>query len=62
MNVTKQQFQSYEDVRVSGVTNMFDAKTVGIISGLDRATIIEIMKNYEELMQLYPDVRRTECQ
>lgn len=62
MNVTKQQFQSYEDVRVSGVTNMFDAKTVGIISGLDQATIIEIMKNYEELMQLYPDVRRTECQ
>ena len=26
--ITKEQFEAYEDVRVSGVTNMFDVKKV----------------------------------
>lgn len=56
-NITKEDFKAYEDVRKSGVTNMFDAKMVSMLSGLDRGKIIEIMKNYDSLMKEYPDVR-----
>lgn len=48
--ITKEQFQAYENVRVSGLTNMFNITNVGMLSGLDRETILCIMKNYEELM------------
>jgi len=57
MEITKEDFAAYEDVRSSGVTNMFDVKTVSMLSGLDRETIIEIMENYSDLMEKYPDVR-----
>jgi hypothetical protein len=40
MEITKEQFQAYESVRQSGVTNMFDVRTVGMLSGLDRPTIL----------------------
>ena len=56
--ITKEQFQAYEDVRSSGVTNMFDVKTVQALSGLTREKILEIMKTYRELMKQYPDVRK----
>jgi len=46
MNITQEQFQSYVDVQESGITNMFDVKTVESISGLSRAKIMDIMKNY----------------
>lgn len=36
----------YEEVRKSGATNMFDVKTVEMLSGLGRAEILDIMKNY----------------
>ncbi len=58
MEITKEQFEAYETVRVSGVTNMFDIRNVRLCSGLDRETIIAIMNNYTELMQKYPDVRK----
>ena len=37
---------SYEDVRLSGVTNMFDVKAVEAYSGLPRDVILEIMEHY----------------
>ena len=43
---------------MSGVTNMFDVRTVEYLSGLDRDTIFAIMKQYSELMIKYPDVRK----
>ena len=55
--VSKEDFQAYETVRESGVTNMFDVRTVGALSGLEKKTIMEIMKNYETLCKMYPDVR-----
>jgi len=58
MTITKEEFQRYENVRASGVTNMFDIRTVENLSGLDRDTIIEIIKQYSELDKQYPDVRR----
>ena len=56
--ITKEQYKAYEKVRVSGKTNMFDVKTVTMLSGLDRPTIMQIMKDYEELMTIYPDVSK----
>jgi hypothetical protein len=56
--ISKEQFESYEDVRTSGVTNMFDVRTVSSLSGLERAEIIEIMKSYSELCKTYPGVRK----
>ena len=51
--ITQEQFEAYEDVRVSGVTNMFDVKTVGQLSGLEKEEIMEIMKNYGTLNDKY---------
>ncbi len=51
--ITKEQFEDYEDVRVSGVTNMFDVKTVMAMSGLTREQCSEIMKDYSELKEKY---------
>ena len=56
--ITKEEFQAYEDVRSSGVTNMFDVRTVQSLSGLTREKILEIMETYAELMKQYPDVRK----
>lgn len=51
--ITKEQFESYEDVRVSGITNMFNTKVVCSISGLTREQCREIMKNYSSLKEKY---------
>ena len=51
--ITEKQFEAYEDVRQSGVTNMFDVKTVGELSGLDKEEIMTIMKSYVELSDKY---------
>ena len=57
MQTTKQDFEAYEKVRSSGVTNMFDVATVINLSGLDRETIMGIMKEYKALCEKYPDVK-----
>ena len=46
MEVTRQDFMSYEDVRLSGVTNMFDVRAVEAYSGLPRGVILDIMEHY----------------
>jgi len=53
MNITQDEFNAYEDVRQSGVTNMFNVSVVSDYSGLSRDKIIEIMKNYETLYARY---------
>jgi len=53
--ITKEQFEAFEDVRESGVTNMYDAKTVGQLSGLEKEEIMTIMKGYSELKEKYND-------
>lgn len=53
LEITKEEFESYEQVRESGVTNMFDVRTVERLSGLDRKTIISIIDNYRELAKKY---------
>ena len=52
-DITADQYQAYEDVRESGVTNMFDVRTVSRLSGLNKEEILAIMQNYTELMAKY---------
>tara|TARA_Y100000361_G_C10897838_1_gene207497 strand:+ start:279 stop:452 length:174 start_codon:yes stop_codon:yes gene_type:complete len=51
--ITQDDFNAYEDVRQSGVTNMFDVSTVSDYSGLNRKQIIAIMQNYQTLYDKY---------
>ena len=38
--ITKENFEAYVDVQESGVTNMFDVRTVQSLSGLDKEQIM----------------------
>jgi len=53
MEITKEEFEAYEGVRESGVTNMFDVSTVGSLAGITRAKVIQIIKQYSELKAKY---------
>ena len=53
--ITREQFEAYVDVQESGVTNMFDVKTVGELSGLEKEQIMTIMKSYGELKEKYDE-------
>ena len=53
--ITQEQFEAYVDVQESGVTNMFDVRTVSQLSGLEKEEIMTIMKSYSELKEKYDD-------
>ena len=53
--ITKEQFKRYVSVQMSGVTNMFDVKTVGQLSGLEKEQIMTIMTSYGELKDKYDE-------
>ena len=53
MNITQDQFDAYESVRESGITNMFNVAVVSDYSGLNRQEIMTIMKNYSTLQEKY---------
>lgn len=44
----KDKFLAYEDVRASGVTNMWDTNAIQTYCDLSREEINNIRKNYEE--------------
>ena len=52
-NITQDEFDAYEEVRESGVTNMFNVSVVSDYSGLSRQQIMAIIKNYSELNEKY---------
>lgn len=56
VEITKEDFEAYEKVRASGVTNMFDLRNVTALSGLSREKVTAIMQNYGKLMEQYPGV------
>ena len=58
MEITKEQFEKYEEIRKNGSTNMYDISRVVQLSGLDREIIQEINKYYGKLLFKYPSVRR----
>ena len=51
--MTKEKFEAYVRVQMSGVTNMFAVKTVMAISGLTKDECCDIMKNYETYKEQY---------
>ena len=53
--ITKNQFNRYEGVRLSGATNMFDGRNVKMLSGLDKEQIMTIMTNYGQLKEKYDE-------
>ena len=53
IEITQDDFQAYEDVRESGVTNMFNTSVVSDYSGLGRDKIVSIMQNYSALKDRY---------
>ena len=53
--ITQEQFEAYVDVQESGVTNMFDVKTVCQLSGLEKEEIMTIMQSYGELKEKYDE-------
>ena len=57
--ISEEMFQAYEDIRTSGVTNMFDVSTVSklTLGELTTGQVLTIMANYPELMRMYPQVR-----
>jgi hypothetical protein len=56
--ISKEDFEAYEGVRQSGVTNMFMITNVMDLSGLNKQQVLCIMKNYGELCEKYPGVRQ----
>ena len=52
-NITQDDFNAYERVRESGVTNMFAINVVSDYSGLNKDKIVSIMKNYGALYDKY---------
>jgi len=56
-DIFKGDFQAYEDVRRSGICNMFSSM-VQEYCGFSREVHIAIIKNYSALCQKWPDVRQ----
>ena len=53
--ITKEQFEAYVNVQMSGITNMFNVKLVGELSGLEKEQIMKIMTSYGELKDKYDE-------
>lgn len=49
IEITNDEFVAYEEVRSSGVTNMWDVKCVCELSGLEKDKVMFIIKNYSKL-------------
>lgn len=57
--ITKEDFMEYENVRLSGVTNMFDVREVEDLAGLTKEQCIDIMQNYSKYYeQFMPKVKK----
>ena len=61
-DITKEEFSAFEDVRSSGLTNMWDIKAVIELSDdiLNKEVCLLIMKEYDYLMLKYPNIREKE--
>ena len=53
INITKEDFESYEAVRVSGITNMWAINVVEKFTGLSKKQIMAIMENYEDYEKMF---------
>lgn len=55
--ITKEKFLRYEDLRQSGITNMFAINEVKDWTGLNKNEVLEIMKEYSTLKERYINER-----
>lgn len=53
--MTREKFQKYRAVQVSGLTNMFDVKNVEKLTGLEEEEILDIMENYDKYEEQFKD-------
>lgn len=53
IKVSKEDFLAYEEVRIGGLTNMYMISAIEELTGLDRETIKEIIKNYSDYARKY---------
>lgn len=51
-DITKDEYLAYENVRESGIYNMFDSRAIDL-TGLHKEKYIEIMKRYDELTKQF---------
>jgi len=51
--ITKEDFESYEDLREGGKVNMCNVRMISNMIGLERENIFYIMKNYSELKEKF---------
>lgn len=51
MEITKEEFKAYENLRIEGLFNMFNVKAVCNYTNLTREKVFYIMKNYDELFK-----------
>ena len=54
-DITFEDFQAYEEIRQSGITNMM-SPDVQDLAGISKKTHLAIMKYYTELCDKYPAV------
>ena len=52
MKATKEQFESYTRVQMSGNYNMFSPDAI-LSTGLDKETYFDIIENYDEYTEKY---------
>lgn len=55
-DITMEDFQAYEEVRQSGVTNMF-SPDVHSLAGISKEVQLAIMKHYGKLCTKWPAIR-----
>ena len=58
VEISESDFKDYWNVQKSGITNMFDVKTVEMYSGLSRDKQRVIRQNYEQLEKAFPTVKK----
>ncbi len=58
IEITKEKFESYEEIRKEGLTNMFEISSVQAFSRIElsRSEIIYIMNHYNELKEKYEKI------
>ena len=57
IEITKRQFQQYENIRKLGICNMLSSD-VQEMTGFSKEVHRAIISRYKELMEKYPDVRK----
>lgn len=53
MKATKEQFLRFRKLQNSGVINMFDITNGCKLSGLPQSIYLDIMRNFNEYLELY---------